>query len=95
LPTSAVLITGVFPALFSDRKTGFVILAQRRSGAEVSSSVQRRILTTRSHSVKKRVKGKTCYYFKLIESQEELDALMAQDLEDWKKFMKDNGAWEE
>jgi predicted transcriptional regulator len=67
----------------------------RRRGAEVSSSVQRLILANRSHSVKKRVKGKTCYYFKLIESQEELDALMAQDLEDWKKFMKDNGAWEE
>ena len=44
---------------------------------------------------KKRVKGKTCYYFKLIESQEELDALMEQDLEDWKQFMKDCGAWEE
>ncbi len=44
---------------------------------------------------KKRVKGKTCWFFKLIESQAELDALMEQDLEEWKQFMKDNGAWEE
>jgi len=44
---------------------------------------------------KKRVKGKTCFYFKLIESQEELDSIMEQDLEDWKQFMKDHGAWEE
>ena len=44
---------------------------------------------------KKRIKGKTCYYFKLIQSQEELDSLMEQDLEDWKQFMKDHGAWEE
>jgi len=44
---------------------------------------------------KKRVKGKTCYYFKLIESQEELDSIMERDLEDWKQFMKDHGAWEE
>ena len=44
---------------------------------------------------KKRVKSKTCYYFKLIESQAELDALMKEDLETWKQFMKDCGAWED
>jgi hypothetical protein len=42
---------------------------------------------------KKRIKGKTCYYFKEIRTQEELDIMMEEDLEAWKQFMKDNGAW--
>jgi|688.fasta_scaffold1702739_1 hypothetical protein len=44
---------------------------------------------------KKRIKGKTCYYFKRIESQEELDAMMMSDYADWVQYMKDAGAWEE
>lgn len=42
---------------------------------------------------KKRVKGKTCYYFKQIKTQEELDEMLASDLVDWVQYMKDAGAW--
>jgi hypothetical protein len=44
---------------------------------------------------KKRIKGKTCYYFKRIESQEELDSMMMSHYADWVQYMKDAGAWEE
>ena len=43
---------------------------------------------------KKRVHGKTCYYFKRLESQAELDALLQQDLNEWVQYMKEVGAWE-
>ena len=42
-----------------------------------------------------RVKGKTCYYFKRLETQEELDTLMKGDYEAWVKTMKAAGAWQE
>ena len=42
---------------------------------------------------KKRIRGKTCYYFKRIETQEELDAMMRADYEAWVQYMKDAGAW--
>ncbi len=44
---------------------------------------------------KKRIRGKTCYYFKRIETQEELDAMMRSDYKAWVQSMKDAGAWEE
>ena len=42
---------------------------------------------------KKRIRGKTCYYFKRIETQEELDSMLKADYEEWVQFMKDQGAW--
>ena len=42
---------------------------------------------------KMRVRGKTCYYFKRIETQEELDTLMKADYDAWVQYMKDEGAW--
>ena len=42
---------------------------------------------------KKRIRGKTCYYFKRFDSEEELDAMLQQDLADWIQYMKDAGAW--
>jgi len=42
---------------------------------------------------KKRIRGKTCYYFKRIETQEELDAMLRADYEEWVQYMKDAGAW--
>ena len=42
---------------------------------------------------KKRIRGKTCYYFKRIETQEELDAMLRSDYEEWVQYMKDAGAW--
>ncbi len=42
---------------------------------------------------KKRIKGKTSYYFKRIETQEEIDAILQSDYEDWVQDMKDAGAW--
>ena len=42
---------------------------------------------------KKRIRGKTCYYFKRLETQEELDALLQADYEAWVQYMKDAGAW--
>jgi len=42
---------------------------------------------------KKRIRGKTCYYFKRIETQEELDAMLRADYEWWVQYMKDAGAW--
>ena len=42
---------------------------------------------------KQRVRGKTCYYFKRIESQEDLDAMLRADYEAWVQYMKDAGAW--
>jgi hypothetical protein len=42
---------------------------------------------------KKRIRGKTCYYFKRIEKQEELDAMLRADYEAWVQYMKDSGAW--
>jgi tripartite-type tricarboxylate transporter receptor subunit TctC len=38
---------------------------------------------------------KTGYYFKRIETQAELDALLRADYEDWVQYRKDAGAWEE
>jgi len=42
---------------------------------------------------KKRIRGKTCYYFKRMETQEELDAMLRADYEAWVQYMKDAGAW--
>jgi hypothetical protein len=42
---------------------------------------------------KKRIRGKTCYYFKRLETQEELDAMLRADYEAWVQYMKDAGAW--
>ncbi len=42
---------------------------------------------------KKRIRGKTCYYFKRLETQEELDAMLLSDYEAWVQYMKDAGAW--
>lgn len=44
---------------------------------------------------KKRIRGKTCFYFKQLETQEELDAMMQSDYEAWVQYMKDAGAWHE
>ena len=44
---------------------------------------------------KKRIQGKTCYYYKRIETQEERDAMMRADYEAWVQYMKDSGAWQE
>lgn len=44
---------------------------------------------------KKRVRGKTCYYFKRIETQEELDAMLQADDEWLVQYMKDEGLWQE
>jgi hypothetical protein len=44
---------------------------------------------------KKRVKGKTVYWFKKLESQEELDQIFHEDLQWWIQCMKDAGAWNE
>lgn len=43
--------------------------------------------------LKKRIRGKTCYYFKRIETQEELDAMLRADYEAWVQYMKAAGAW--
>jgi hypothetical protein len=43
---------------------------------------------------KKRVRGKTFYYFKLIETQDELDSMLRADYQAWVQYMKDAGAWE-
>ncbi len=42
---------------------------------------------------RKRIRGKTYYYFKRIETQEELDAMLQADYEAWVQYMKDAGAW--
>jgi hypothetical protein len=42
---------------------------------------------------KKRIRGKTCYYFKRMETQAELDAMLRADYEWWVQYMKDAGAW--
>ena len=42
---------------------------------------------------KMEILGKTCYYFKRIETQEELDAMLRSDYETWVQQMKDAGAW--
>ena len=42
---------------------------------------------------KTRIRGKTCYYFKRIETQEELDTMLRADYEAWVQSMKDAGAW--
>lgn len=44
---------------------------------------------------KKRIRGKTCFFFKRLETQQELDALLKADYDDWVRCMKDAGAWEE
>jgi len=43
---------------------------------------------------KKRIRGKTCYYFPRLETQEELDAMLRADYEAWVQYMKDAGAWQ-
>jgi hypothetical protein len=42
---------------------------------------------------KKRIRGKTCYYFKRIETQEKLDDLLRADYEAWVQYLKDAGVW--
>ena len=42
-----------------------------------------------------RIKGKTCFFFERICSQEKLDAMMLSDYNEWVQYMKDAGAWEE
>lgn len=42
---------------------------------------------------KKRIQGKTCYYYKRIESQEEFEEILRVDFEAWVQTMKDAGAW--
>jgi len=44
---------------------------------------------------KKRIKGKTCYWFNKLESQDELDRILDEDLNWWVQYMKAAGAWEE
>jgi len=44
---------------------------------------------------KKRIRGKTCFFFKRLETQQELDALLKADYDAWVQDMKDAGAWEE
>jgi hypothetical protein len=44
---------------------------------------------------RRRIKGKTFYYFKCIETQAEMDALLKADYEAWVQEMKDAGAWNE
>lgn len=44
---------------------------------------------------KKRVHGKNCYWYALIKTQAELDALLQSDHEEWVQYMKDAGAWVE
>jgi hypothetical protein len=61
----------------------------------VSEQKQSELLWILDLERKKRIKGKTCYYFKLIKSQEELDAIYQADENWWIQYMKDAGAWEE
>lgn len=42
---------------------------------------------------RRRVKRKTCYYFKKIKSQEELDTIQQNGYDEWVQYMKDAGAW--
>lgn len=42
---------------------------------------------------KQRIRGKTCFYFKRLETQEELDAVLKDDYDAWVQYMKDAGAW--
>jgi hypothetical protein len=44
---------------------------------------------------RKRIKGKTCYWIKKVESQDELDPILLEDLQWWIQCMKDAGAWQE
>jgi hypothetical protein len=44
---------------------------------------------------KQRIRDKTCYYFKRIKTQEELDAMLKADCEAWVQYMRDVGAWHE
>ena len=43
---------------------------------------------------KQRIRGKTCYYCKRLETQEELDAMLRADYEAWVQYMKEAGAWD-
>ena len=44
---------------------------------------------------KMQIRGKNVFYFKQLTTQDELDILFQQDLEEWIQDMKDAGAWEE
>ena len=44
---------------------------------------------------KMRLNGKTYHYFKRIETQGELDAMLSADFQAWVQYMKDAGAWNE
>ncbi len=44
---------------------------------------------------KMRIQGKTVFYFKLLEKQEDLDAILKADYDAWVQYMKDAGAWYE
>ena len=42
---------------------------------------------------KKRIRGKTYYDYKRIETREEFEAMLRADYEAWVQYMKDAGAW--
>ena len=44
---------------------------------------------------KKRIRGKTYYFFERMETQKQLDAMLLSDQAAWVKSMKEIGAWEE
>jgi hypothetical protein len=45
------------------------------------------------HGSKEAGSRQDLYYFKRIETQEELDAMLQADYEWWVQYMKDAGAW--
>jgi len=42
---------------------------------------------------KMRSRGKACFYFRRLETQEELDAMLTADYQAWVQSIKDAGAW--
>ena len=67
----------------------------RRSRYLLEDNQNSEILWLLDMDKKKRVKGKTCYWFKKLESQDELDRILDEDLQWWIQYMKDAGAWED
>ena len=84
-PTHPLRDYTLFPEAKCWRKEKYLITEQKQSG----------LLWILDFERKKRIKGKTCYYFKQIKSQAELDAIFQEDQDWWVQYMKDAGEWQE
>lgn len=82
-PTHPLRAHKIFPIAKRSRESKYLIKDENAPG----------IVWVLDMRKKRRIRGKTCYDFKQLESQVEVDEMMKKDHEEWVQFMKEAGAW--